>query len=107
MKFILVNSWFIVFSTMISSICFAGYIDGTYDATVRTDSGSYTVPVEVEGGEVSHVDWPNGGNMTVQGADLDDAGEADGTNLNGDAIHIELDNPDEAKEKDDDEPSDN
>jgi uncharacterized protein with FMN-binding domain len=37
-----------------------GLEDGTYDATVTTDSGSYTVPVEVHDGEVSHVQWTNG-----------------------------------------------
>ena len=82
--------------------------DGTYDATVTTDSGTYTVPVEVEDGEVTHVDWPNGGNMTVQGADLQD-GEADGTNLRGDSVHIELDDPQapDPEEKPQDAPTDN
>ena len=64
--------------------------DGTYDATVSTDSGSYTVPVEVEDGEVTHVDWPNGGNMHVYGADIED-GSASGTNSRGDWIDIEID----------------
>lgn len=64
--------------------------DGTYDATVTTDSGSYTVPVEVENGEVTHVEWPNGGDMSVSGADLDDS-EASGWNSRGDSVHIEID----------------
>lgn len=64
--------------------------DGTYDAVVTTDSGSYTVPVEVEDGEVTHVEWPNGGHMSVDGADLDD-GYASGTNSRGDYIDIEID----------------
>lgn len=36
--------------------------------------------------------WPNGGDMTVSGADLQ-GGEADGVNSRGDSIHIELDDP--------------
>lgn len=63
--------------------------DGTYDATVTTDSGSYSVPVEVEGGEVTYVHWPNGGNMHVYGGDIS-GGEADGTNSKGDSVHIEV-----------------
>jgi len=63
--------------------------DGTYDATVTTDSGSYTVPVEVEGGEVTYVHWPNGGNMHVYGADIED-GSASGTNSEGDSVDIEI-----------------
>lgn len=64
--------------------------DGTYDAVVTTDSGSYMVPVEVEDGEVTHVEWPNGGNMSVNGADLDD-GSATGFNSRGDTVEIEID----------------
>ena len=62
----------------------------TQDATVTTQSGSYSVPVEVEGGEVTYVHWPNGGDMTVSGAELQ-GGEADGINSRGDSVHIELD----------------
>ena len=64
--------------------------DGTYDATVTTSSGSYTVPVEVQDGEVTHVEWPNGGNMSVNGADIQD-GEASGYNSRGDSVDIEID----------------
>ena len=67
-----------------------------YDATVTTDSGSYTVPVEVEGGEVTTVNWPNGGNMSVSGADLDSSGSASGTNSRGDYVQIEIDGYNEA-----------
>jgi len=63
--------------------------DGTYDATVTTSSGTYTVPVEVEDGEVTHVEWPNGGNMTVNGAEVDDM-EASGYNSRGDWVQIEI-----------------
>ncbi len=63
--------------------------DGTYDATVTTDSGSYSVPVEVEDGEVTIVHWPNGGDMTVSGAEIS-AGEATGVNSRGDSVSIEL-----------------
>ncbi len=64
--------------------------DGTYDAEVTTDSGSYTVPVEVENGEVTHVDWPNGGNMSLNGANLNSFGEASGYNSKGDSVTIEI-----------------
>lgn len=64
--------------------------DGTYDATVTTSSGSYKVPVEVQDGEVTHVEWPSGGNMSVNGADIQD-GEASGYNSRGDSVDIELD----------------
>ena len=61
-----------------------------YEATVTTPSGSYSVPVEVEDGEVTTVYWPSGGNMHVYGAEIDD-GEASGTNSRGDTIDISID----------------
>jgi len=64
--------------------------DGTYDATVTTKSGSYGVPVEVQGGEVGVVHWPNGGNMHVYGADIDSSGDASGSNSKGDYVQIEI-----------------
>ncbi len=64
--------------------------DGTYDAQVETDSGTYSVPVEVENGEVTGVHWPNGGDMSVQGAEIED-GEATGTNSRGDSVTIQID----------------
>ncbi len=79
----------LVFSLLFYNFIFAG--DGTYDATVTTDSGSYSVPVEVEGGEVTQVHWPNGGDMTVSGAEISD-GEATGVNSRGDSVSIGLDN---------------
>lgn len=51
---------------------------------------SYSVPVEVEDGEVTVVHWPNGGNMIVSGAEISD-GEASGVNSRGDSVNIELD----------------
>jgi len=66
-------------------ICFAE----TYDATVTTESGNYTVPVEVESGEVTHVYWPNGGAMTVSGAEIE-GNYASGTNSRGDSVQIEI-----------------
>jgi hypothetical protein len=65
-------------------------VDGRYDARVRTDSGVYRVPVEVEDGEVTVIRWPNGGRMRVQGAELDD-GEAIGHSSRGDRVQIEVD----------------
>ncbi|MCX5701700.1 MAG: hypothetical protein NTW64_01815 [Candidatus Omnitrophica bacterium] len=72
---------------------FFGYSeeDGTYDATVTTDSGSYTAPVEVEDGEVTQVHWPNGGDMTVSGAEISEDGEASGTNSRDETVDIEID----------------
>src|SRR3954451_8639767 len=73
--------------------------DGTYDATVTTSSGSYSVPVDVEDGAVTGVHWPNGGDMSVDGADLDGT-TASGINSRGDSIDIEVDDP--AYQSDDD-----
>jgi hypothetical protein len=67
-------------------------LDGTYDAEVTTDSGTYSVPVEVEDGEVTGVQWPNGGTMSVTGAAVED-GEAQGSNSKGDSVSIEIDDP--------------
>lgn len=64
--------------------------DGRYDARVRTDSGSYRVPVEVENGEVTRIIWPNGGRMRIRGAEID-GGEAYGRNSEGDRVRIEID----------------
>ena len=73
----------------VHAIAQEGIENGTYDAVVTTSSGSYTVPVEVEDGEVTHVEWPNGGHMSVDGGELD--GEyASGTNSRGDYIDIEI-----------------
>lgn len=63
----------------------------TYDATVKNDSGTYKVPVEVEDDEVTQVHWPNGGNMHLHGADLDETGDATGYNSNGERISINVD----------------
>ena len=68
--------------------------DGTHDATVTTDSGSYTVPVEVEDGEVTYVHWPNGGDMHVDGAEIQN-GEASGYNSRGESVSVELDDDNE------------
>jgi hypothetical protein len=70
-----------------------GWPDGSYDATVDTDSGSYTEPVEVIGGEVTCVQWPNGGCMSLSGASIDENGEASGTNSRGDTVSIKLSSP--------------
>jgi hypothetical protein len=64
--------------------------DGTYGAFVTTPSGRYSVQVEVEGGAVTGVYWPNGGRMTVMGGELE-GGEAFGSNRRGDQIQIEID----------------
>jgi hypothetical protein len=64
-------------------------VDGRYDARVRTESGTYRVPVEVEDGEVKAIRWPNGGRMRVRGAEIDD-GEAVGRNSRGERFRIEV-----------------
>lgn len=64
--------------------------DGTYSAEVTTQSGTYTVSVEVSGGEVECVHWPNGGCMSLSGADLDSHGNASGTNSQGDSVEVQL-----------------
>lgn len=64
-------------------------LDGEYRARVRTQSGTYTVPVEVEDGEVTSIRWPNGGRMRVRGADLDD-GDAVGRDSDGRRYQIEV-----------------
>jgi hypothetical protein len=79
----------LIFLSLISYTAY-GIDDGTYDATVTTKSGTYSVPVEVEDGEVTTVHWPNGGNMRVNGADIED-GEASGYNSRGDSVDIEID----------------
>ena len=63
--------------------------DGTYDALVTTRSGTYSVPVEVDSGEVTHVHWPNGGHMDVINGELD-GGVANGFNLRGDPVQVEI-----------------
>jgi len=65
-------------------------VDGTYDARIRTDSGTYRVPVEVEDGEVTSIRWPNGGRMRLRGAEIED-GEAVGRSSDGDRFRIEID----------------
>ena len=77
----------LTFNLLFCSFLFAE--DGTYDATVTTDSGTYSVLAEVEDGEVTQVHWPNGGDMSVSGAEISD-GEASGVNSRGDSISIEL-----------------
>ena len=69
-----------------------------YDATVTTSSGSYTVPVEVESGEVTEVHWPNGGNMTVSGAEIS-GGEASGYNSRGESVDISIDGYNDSSEE--------
>ena len=65
-------------------------VDGTYDAHVKTDSGTYRVPVEVEDGEVTSIRWPNGGHMRLHGAEIEDD-EAVGRSSDGDRFRIEID----------------
>jgi hypothetical protein len=82
--------YLVIVSVLLTWASFCLAEDGTYDAVVTTDSGSYTVPVEVEDGEVTSVDWPNGGDMTVSGAEISDDGEATGYNSRGETVQIEI-----------------
>lgn len=77
---------------LVASLTFADSnpVDGTYDARVKTDSGTYRVPVEVEDGEVTSIRWPNGGRMRIRGAEIED-GEAVGRSSDGDRFRIEID----------------
>lgn len=79
----------ILLLTSFTNLSFAQVEDGTYDATVTTSSGSYTVSVEVEDGEVTTVYWPNGGDMSLSGAEISDL-EASGYNSQGDYVDIEI-----------------
>lgn len=90
---------FIIGALLICSVAFSE--DGTFDATVTTDSGSYSVPVEVEGGEVTYVHWSNGGDMTVSGAEIS-GGEASGTNSRGETVSVQIDDYDEDQSQDED-----
>ncbi|NTU72793.1 hypothetical protein HGB07_01300 [Candidatus Roizmanbacteria bacterium] len=73
--------------------------DGSYEAEVTTPSGTYSVEVEVVDGEVAFVQWPNGGDMNVYGAEVIN-GEAYGTNSRGEFIEIEIEDPSYEKETD-------
>lgn len=79
--------FFIVGSFLLTVPIFAD----EYEAQVTTNSGTYSVPVEVEDGEVTYVHWPNGGDMHVYGGEIDD-GEASGTNSRGESVDIAIDN---------------
>lgn len=82
---------FLAAVTLLSAPAFSEEVDdGTYDATVTTSSGTYTVPVEVEDGEVTEVHWPNGGHMNVVGGELDD-GAASGSSYDGRWVDVEID----------------
>ena len=89
MKNAILLSMFISVILPLISLTAFGIEDGIYDATVTTSSGTYSVPVEVEDGEVTSVHWPNGGNMAVNGADIED-GEASGYNSRGENINVEI-----------------
>jgi hypothetical protein len=96
-KYVVITVFFIMPIAVLSSAALGR--DGTYDATVTTESGSYSVPVEVEGDEVALVYWPNGGEMHVHGADLDSDGETSGYNSRGDWIQVEIDNYDSEEDE--------
>jgi hypothetical protein len=92
MKKILLFSITAIAIAVAYSTAWAQAEDGTYDAKVTTDSGTYHVPVEVEDGEVTRVDWPNGGRMRVRSGDLDD-GEASGHDEDFNSVKVEIDDP--------------
>ena len=85
------KTFWIIFSIFLLLGIFHGIaLAEEHDATVTTDSGSYTVPVEIEDGAVTQVHWPNGGDMNVYGGDLS-GGEASGTNSRGDVVSVSID----------------
>ncbi len=96
----------IVLLFLLIGTCFRNAQAEEHDATVTTASGSYSVPVEVEDGEVTQVHWPNGGDMNLNGADISD-GEAEGTNSRGESVSVALDNYEEPKADDEETKSEN
>ncbi len=60
-----------------------------YDAKIKTDSGTYKVPVEVEDNTVTKIIWPNGGRMRVYGGEIED-NETRVRDTEGNRIKIEL-----------------
>jgi hypothetical protein len=90
MKYLLVALLLVASLQRGYSQSFENVEDGRYDAEVTTPSGTYTVPVEVSGGEVECVRWPNGGCMSLNGADVEDDGSATGYNARGDTIEVQL-----------------
>ena len=81
------------FLVLILALLFAySYVlaeNGSYEATVTTDSGIYSVSVEVYDGEVVQINWPNDEEMTISGAKIND-GEATGVDQNGETVNIKL-----------------
>lgn len=63
--------------------------NGEYDAFVSTENGNYKAVVEVEDGEVVYVRRKNGDQLRLQDAKIID-GHADGTDLDGRQVHIEI-----------------
>jgi hypothetical protein len=86
------NTLFLIALLSFPILARASAEDGTYSATVTTSSGTYYVLVEVNGGEVTSVHWPNGAHMTVMGGYLDGA-EAYGANRRGEPVRVEIDDP--------------
>ena len=64
--------------------------DGRYRAQVKTEEGTYTVPVDVRDGAVTAIRWPNGKKTKIRGTDLD-RGETVGYNFYGDQYKISID----------------
>ena len=61
------------------------------DALVITDGGSFSVPVEVDNGEVTRVYWPDGQIWSLTGAEIS-GGEATGVDSGGRSVRVSLDN---------------
>jgi hypothetical protein len=80
----------ILFALLLIGTFYGFVLADEYGASVTTDSGTYSVPVEIEDEAVTQVHWPNGGNMNVYGGDISE-GEASGTNSRGDSVSVSLD----------------
>ena len=65
--------------------------DGKYEATVTTDDGVFTALVEAAGGRVTLIRLPDNKLIYVSNADIDEEGNAVGTDLNGKTVKIEID----------------
>lgn len=74
--------------------------EGEVDAMVSDHSGSGAIPADIEGKEVEDLRDMNGEVVPLSDAEIENTGEAVGTNPEGDSVKVELeDNPMEENEE--------
>jgi hypothetical protein len=97
----IMKKYLFLLSTLLLVPSFANAKDGTYDAIVEANGVKYSATVEVEEGEVTKVNLPKGGDMSVSGAEIQDIEgmEANGYNSDGESVHITLENYSNESEK--------